>query len=62
MTGGTGPGLATVHPEVPDASSLDDGPGVTRPIEVIATRSSTGSICIDTLADTHVIVDVVGHD
>ena len=65
VTGGVGPGFATVYPctpEVPGASSLNYAPGVTRPNEVVAKLSPAGSICIFTLADTHVIVDVVGHN
>ncbi|NND74119.1 MAG: hypothetical protein HKN44_03845, partial [Ilumatobacter sp.] len=64
VTESTAPGHATVYPcgIVPLASSINYAPGVTRPNELVAKLSPTGTICVFTLADVHVIVDVVGHD
>ena len=63
VTGGATPGFATVHPcgELPNASSLNYGSGITRPNEVVARLSSSGTVCIYTLTDVDVIVDVVGY-
>jgi len=62
VTGGTGPGFATAYPcgTVPTASSLNYGVGTTRPNELIAKLSSTGTICVFALTDVHVIIDVLG--
>jgi Subtilase family len=63
VTGGDAPGFATVHPcgQRPNASSLNYGPGITRPNEVVARLSPSGTLCIDTLTAVDVIVDVVGY-
>lgn len=63
VTGGAAPGFATVYPcgTLPTASSLNYGPGITRPNEVVARLSSRGTLCVYTLADVDVIVDVVGY-
>jgi len=63
VTGGLAPGFATVHPcgTLPKASSLNYGPGITRPNELIAKLSNTGTICVFTKATVDVIVDVVGY-
>jgi hypothetical protein len=64
VTGGQGPGFATVYPctpTVPTASSLNYDVGITRPNELIAQLSDDGSICVFTLTAAHIIVDVVGH-
>lgn len=63
VTGGTGPGFATVYPcgDVPNASSLNYDVGITRPNELITKLSPTGTICVYTLTDVQVIVDVGGH-
>lgn len=63
VTGGAEPGFATVYPcgEVPAASSLNYGPGVTRPNEVVAELSERGTLCVFTLTDVDVIVDVIGY-
>lgn len=63
VTDATGPGFATVYPcgALPVASSLNYDVGVTRPNEVMAKLSPNGSICVYTLADVQVIVDVVGY-
>jgi hypothetical protein len=47
--------------DLPNASSLNYGLGTTRPNEVIAKLSPSGTICVFTLTATDVIVDVVGH-
>ena len=64
VTGGVGPGFATVHPcgALPLASSINYDVGVTRPNELVAKLSPDGAICVYTFAGVHVIVDVVGHD
>ncbi|MDW3215917.1 MAG: S8 family serine peptidase [Ilumatobacteraceae bacterium] len=63
VTGGTDPGYATVYPcgTVPNASSLNYGPGITRPNEVVARLSPDGTMCVFTLTGVDVIVDVVGY-
>ncbi len=64
VTGGAAPGFATAYPcdaTPPDASSLNYGPGDTRPNELITKLSPSGSVCIFSLADVHAIVDVVGY-
>jgi len=58
-------GHATVFPctdEVPHASHVNYVPGEARPNELIAKLSGSGSICVFTLADAHVVIDVVGHN
>lgn len=64
VTDGTGPGFATVYPcgALPNASSLNYDTGITRPNELVAKLSAAGTICVYTLTDVHVIVDVVGHN
>ncbi len=62
--GATAPGHATVYPcttDIPTASTVNYTPGSVTPNEVIAKVSATGSICIYTHADVHVIADVVGY-
>jgi hypothetical protein len=63
ITGPSAPGFATVYDcgTRPGTSSLNYGPGITRPNEVIAQLSPDGDLCVFTLSDTHVIVDIVGH-
>jgi hypothetical protein len=63
VTGATDFGFATVYPcgALPTASSINWGPGVTRPNELIAKLSPTGTICIYTLTSIDIIVDTVGH-
>jgi hypothetical protein len=63
VTGGIAPGFATVYPcgTLPSASSVNYGPGITRPNEVVARLSSRGTLCVFTLTDVDVIVDVVGY-
>ena len=64
VTGGQGPGFATVYPctpTVPTASSINYGVGITRPNELIAKLSAEGTICVFTLTEADIIVDVVGH-
>jgi len=63
VTGGQAPGFAIVYPcgERPNASSLNYGPGITRPNELIAKLSPSGTLCVFTLTEVDVIVDVVGH-
>ncbi len=63
VTGGVTPGFATVFPcgTVPLASSLNYGSGITRPNEVVTRLSSRGTLCVYTLTDVDVIVDVVGY-
>ncbi len=53
VTNGQGEGFATVHPceELPLASSLNYGPGITRPNELVAKLSSDGTICVFVLTD-----------
>lgn len=64
VTGAADFGFATVHPcgALPLASSINYGPGTTRPNELIAKLSADGTICVFTLATVDVIIDVVGHD
>jgi hypothetical protein len=63
VTGGASPGFATVYPcgVLPTASSLNYGPGITRPNEVVARLSGSGTVCVFTLTDVDVILDVVGY-
>ncbi len=63
VTGTTGAGFATAYPcgTIPGASSLNYTSGTTRPNELITKLSPTGTICIFTLANAHLIVDVVGY-
>ncbi len=63
VTGATQNGYATVHPcgTLPTASSINYGPGITRPNELITKLSPTGTICIYTHTATHIIIDVAGH-
>lgn len=64
VTGATGPGFATAYPCTGDptkSSSLNYGTGTTRPNELVAKLSATGTICIYAATDTHVLVDIVGY-
>lgn len=63
VTGGTGPGYATVYPcgALPVASSLNYDVGITRPNELVTKLSATGGLCIYTSTSAHLIVDVVGY-
>jgi hypothetical protein len=63
VTGGVGPGFATVYRcgAVPDASSLNYDVGIVRPNELIVELSPAGSVCIFTLTDVDLVVDVVGY-
>jgi Tol biopolymer transport system component len=59
----SGSGFVTVYPcdaPRPLASSLNYTPGTTTPNEVIAKLSATGTICLFTLAEVHLIADVTG--
>ena len=56
MKAAAGEGFAAVHPceELPLASSLNYGPGITRPNELVAKLSPTGTICVyKALPDTN---------
>ena len=53
------PSTPATHP-CPLASSLNYTTGATIPNEVIAKLSTTGTICLYTLAPTHLIVDTTG--
>lgn len=58
-------GHITVYPctpAVPNASSVNYGPGETRPNEVVAQLSDDGHICVYTHATTHLVLDVTGHN
>jgi hypothetical protein len=58
-----GSGFVTVFPcdaPRPLASSLNYTAGATRPNEVIAKLSATGTICLFTLANVDLVVDVTG--
>ena len=63
VVGAGGPGFATVHPcgALPNASSLNYDGGTVRANEVVAKLSARGSLCVFTLTDADVIVDIVGH-
>lgn len=57
-------GFFTVYPcggEVPTASSLNQTAGSVIPNSVIAKLASDGTVCIYTLAASHVVVDVNGY-
>ena len=57
-------GHATVYPctsNVPTASTVNYTRGAVTPNEVVAKVSASGSICIYTHAEVHVIADVVGY-
>ncbi|NNE11953.1 MAG: tandem-95 repeat protein [Ilumatobacter sp.] len=59
-----GPGFVTVHaclPALPLASSINHIAGVNRANELIAELDANGDICIYTLDDVDLIVDVVGY-
>ncbi len=58
------PGFATIYPcttTPPNASNLNYSPNQTIPNAAIAKLSPTGTICIYTLATTHIIIDANGH-
>ena len=63
ITDAAGFGFATDYRcgDLPKASSVNFGPGQTRPNELISKLSSDGTICVFTRAGTHVILDVVGY-
>ena len=63
VTGAAGPGFATAHPcgTLPKASSINYDAATTRPNELIAKLSPTGTICIYAKTTVQVILDVVGH-
>jgi hypothetical protein len=63
VTGASGPGFATAYPcgTVPVASSVNYAPGDTRSNELVTKLSPAGTICVFTLTDVHVIIDVVGY-
>lgn len=62
-TAGVAPGFVAVFPcgTLPLASSLNYDVGATRPNELVAKLSPKGTICVYTLTDVDVIVDVVGY-
>ncbi len=58
------PGFATVYPctdDIPTASTINYTPGQTIANAVTTQLSPTGTICIYTLATTHIIVDATGY-
>ena len=60
----SGAGYLTVFPcgqPQPLASSVNYGPGVVVPNAVLAKVGFDGNVCIYTLADTDVLVDVNGY-
>ena len=63
VAGATANGWAAAYPcgDLPATSSVNYGPGIVRPNELITKLSPTGTVCIYTDATTHVIADVVGY-
>jgi hypothetical protein len=63
VTGATTASFATVHPcgTLPTASSINWAPGVTRPNELIAKLSPTGTLCIYTDDTIDILLDTVGY-
>ena len=58
-----GAGFLTVWPcdrERPTASNLNYGPGETVAVAALARVDSDGSVCVYTLAPTHLVIDVAG--
>lgn len=63
VTGTQAPGFATVYPcggTVPTASNLNHGVGATVPNATVTKIGANGSVCIFTVAATHLLVDVNG--
>jgi hypothetical protein len=59
-----GRGFVTVYPcdeERPNASNLNHAAGQTIAVAVIARLAAEGTVCLYTHADTHLVVDVMGH-
>jgi hypothetical protein len=59
-----GRGFVTVHPcdeTRPNASNLNHAAGQTIAVAVIARLATDGTVCLYTHADTHLVVDVMGH-
>jgi hypothetical protein len=46
---------------VPTASSLNYAAGVVRANELVAKLSERGSLCVFTLTDAEILVDIAGH-
>jgi hypothetical protein len=63
VTGSTGNGFATAFDctTQPDTSTTNHFVGTTRPNETVTNLSRTGQLCVFTLAEVHVIIDIVGH-
>ena len=63
VIGRGGPGFATVYPcgDVPTASSLNYASGAVRANETIAKLSANGTLCVFTLTDAEVVVDIGGY-
>ena len=64
VTGTAGHGFATIYPcttTVPTASNLNYAPSQTVPNMAVAKLSATGTICVYTLATTHLIIDANGY-
>lgn len=63
VTGSSGPGHITAHPclaEPPLTAVLNHGPGETIASFAFVSVSDDGTICLDTFADTDVVVDLTG--
>jgi len=57
-------GYVTVYPcdgPVPDVSSLNPAPGSARPNIVITPLSADGSVCVFTVTDVDIVVDITGY-
>jgi alpha-tubulin suppressor-like RCC1 family protein len=63
VTSATSNGFATIYPcgTRPNASSINYTPGTSVANELITKLSPTGTICIYTHTQAHVIADIVGH-
>jgi hypothetical protein len=64
VTGGVGPGFATVFPcgDLPGSSSINFNVGITRANEVVSKLSPRGTLCVYTVTGAEVIIDIVGYD
>ena len=57
-------GYVTVYPcdgPVPEVSSLNPSPGVARPNIVITPLAADGSVCVFTVTDVDIVVDITGY-
>lgn len=57
-------GYVTVYPcdgPVPEVSSLNPSPGAARPNIVITPLASNGSVCVFTVTDVDIVVDITGY-